>query len=248
MERGERPGDQREVRLIYENKHAHSPDGPRGFWQFRGRHYVRQAQALENIGTSLLDRIGDVFWYDQFRSIASLGAGMEQITRSAKRGSASEIAELRENLVVWWVYHKSDVKSSGPDYIVELEKRFADIFPGTRFLGPSPKDTARGNGTKDFYFLLEREKRSFDLEEMSSGEQAVFPLVCDFVRSRISRSVVLIDELELHLHPPEQQGLLSNLPRLGPDCQFLFTTHSSFIEGALIRDQVTRLPGGTLCL
>ena len=39
--------------------------------------------------------------------------------------------------------------------------------------------------------------------------------------------------LELHLHPPEQQRLLAALPRVGPDCQFIITTHSEFLSSAL---------------
>lgn len=99
-----------------------------------------------------------------------------------------------------------------------------------------------------FYFLLERAGRVFDIAEMSSGEQAIFPLICEFVRLNIRKSVVLIDELELHLHPPEQQGLLAALPKMGPDCQFLITTHSAYVEGAIPNEQETRLLGGRLCL
>jgi predicted ATPase len=51
---------------------------------------------------------------------------------------------------------------------------------------------------------------------MSSGEQGVFPLLYYFVLLDIRRSVVLIDELELHLHPPGQQALLSEAIRKGP--------------------------------
>ena len=83
---------------------------------------------------------------------------------------------------------------------------------------------------------------------MSSGEQAIFPLIYDFVRLNVRKSVVLLDELELHLHPPEQQALLAALPKLGPDCQFIITTHSSFVEGSIPNEQETRLREGRLCL
>ncbi len=66
----------------------------------------------------------------------------------------------------------------------------------------------------DFYFFLSRGGVEFDFSEMSSREQAVFPLIYDFARLSIARSIVLIDELELHLHPPQQQALLSALPKI----------------------------------
>ena len=76
----------------------------------------------------------------------------------------------------------------------------------------------------DYYFMLSDGNRTYDIEEMSPGEQSVFPMLYEFVRQRIRNSVVLIDEIDLNLHPPLAQSLLASLPRLGPNCQFVFTT------------------------
>jgi predicted ATP-dependent endonuclease of OLD family len=110
-----------------------------------------------------------------------------------------------------------------------------------------PRDIPESKA-KDFYFLIDRDGRIYDLAEMSSGEQAVFPLIYEFVRLDIQRSIVLIDELELHLHPPEQQRLLAALPKIGPDCQFIITTHSEFLSSAIPNEQEVRLERGTRCL
>jgi predicted ATPase len=111
-----------------------------------------------------------------------------------------------------------------------------------------PRDAVAELGGKDFYFLLEREGRVYDLAEMASGEQAVFSLLYDFIRLGIARSVVLIDELELHLHAPAQQALYASLPKLGADCQFLITTHSEFLTGIIPEEHEVRLAGGRPCL
>jgi predicted ATPase len=100
----------------------------------------------------------------------------------------------------------------------------------------------------NFYFLIERDGRVYDLAEMSSGEQAVFPLIYEFVRLDIRRSIVLIDELELHLHPPEQQRVLAALPKIGGDCQFFITTHSEFLTSTIPADRIVRLEKGLRCL
>src|SRR5947208_16551257 len=96
-----------------------------------------------------------------------------------------------------------------------------------------PREGVTAPSMKDFYFLLERDERLYDLAEMASGEQAVFAVLYDFIRLNITRSVVLIDELELHLHAPAQQALYAALPKLGFDCQFFITTHSEFLTGAI---------------
>jgi predicted ATPase len=129
-----------------------------------------------------------------------------------------------------------------------LQGSFETVFPGTEFVGLEPREGVTSQRVNDFYFMIDRDGRRYDLAEMSSGEQAVFPLVYEFVRLDIKRSIVLIDELELHLHPPEQQRLLAALPKIGPDCQFLITTHSEFLSSAIPNEQEVRLDKGTRCL
>jgi predicted ATP-binding protein involved in virulence len=63
--------------------------------------------------------------------------------------------------------------------------------------------------------------------------------------------IVLIDELDLHLHPRWQRHVIEDLRRLFPEIQFIATTHSPFIiqtarEGELIKldGDVSIDPGG----
>ena len=48
-----------------------------------------------------------------------------------------------------------------------------------------------------------------------------------------AEAVVLIDELELHLHPEWQRNIITNLEKAFPKCQFIATTHSPQIIGEL---------------
>ena len=90
--------------------------------------------------------------------------------------------------------------------------------------------------------------RTYDIQEMSAGEQSVFPMLYEFVRQQIRNSVVLIDEVDLNLHPPLAQAVLQALPVMGPNCQFLLTTHSRTISTLISQEQIYRLEGGRLCL
>jgi predicted ATPase len=168
--------------------------------------------------------IGDVFSFDQYRSLGSTR------TEAARGDWQAGVYRLRESLVTWWATHTSPNDSSR-DYLGDLEERMGLLFPGLKFRGVAMKGPARG--IEDSYFLLERDGKIFDLAEMSSGEQAVFALMYEFVRLDIRKSVVLIDELELHLHPPQQQAMLGALRQIGPDCQFLITTHSPYLKDVI---------------
>ncbi len=153
------------------------------------------------------------------------------------------IERLRHDLIQWYAYHTSRRVSPATDYLQKLEDMFTRFFPGAHFVGIEPREVL-AIGDFESYFLIQRNERVYDIAEMSSGEQAIFPLLYEFARHSIARSIVLIDELELHLHPPLQQMLLSALRTIGPDCQFIVTTHSPYLEEATPDELEIRLPGG----
>jgi hypothetical protein len=225
-----------------------------GLSQFRGRYWLGKAETSQPAAQTRRRDVGDVFWFTQLRSLAEHGDAAAQ-PRTGIQSRAGDIlfawdqgvGRLRNSLNNWWSYHKSEVRNGTPDLIQELEQRLDRLFPGIRFLGPTPQSATAGADPMGWYFFVERDGRRYDLAEMSSGEQAVFPLLLAFVQLGIARSIVLIDELELHLHPPEQQALLSALRTIGPDCQFIITTHSPYLTRALAEDEVVRLDQGRVC-
>ena len=55
------------------------------------------------------------------------------------------------------------------------------------------------------------------------------------------QAVVLIDEIDAHMHPAWQRSLLSRLRRLFPNVQFIATSHSPLMVGSLEPNQVYHL-------
>ena len=76
---------------------------------------------------------------------------------------------------------------------------------------------------------------------MSAGERALFPMLLDFARWNINNSIIIIDEVELHLHPPLQQTFVRALSKLGKNNQFIITTHSESIVSMFEEDQIIRM-------
>jgi predicted ATPase len=70
----------------------------------------------------------------------------------------------------------------------------------------------------------------YPYEGLSSGEQMVLLFLIGFATERLHRSVILIDELELHQHPLWQRQLYNLLPAMGHDNQFIITTHSDYLR------------------
>ena len=76
-----------------------------------------------------------------------------------------------------------------------------------------------------------------ELDQLSGGQRAVLTLAADLAwRMALgnphlpdplgSEAIVLIDEVELHLHPSWQQRILNDLRRTFPNAQFIVSTHS----------------------
>ena len=99
---------------------------------------------------------------------------------------------------------------------------------------------AFGNATIE---LLDKDKKRLDIKQLSDGERGLLSIVFDVARRlsqanpqlddplRDGKGVVLIDELDLHLHPSWQRTVIEKLTKTFPNCQFIATTHSPQIIG-----------------
>lgn len=95
--------------------------------------------------------------------------------------------------------------------------------------------------------IIQQGKEPFDFNTLSSGYQAVLDIVLDIImrmQNQTKRSfdfnlpgIVLIDEIETHLHLELQKNIMPLLTTIFPNIQFVVTTHSPFILNSL-RDVV----------
>jgi predicted ATP-binding protein involved in virulence len=58
---------------------------------------------------------------------------------------------------------------------------------------------------------------------------------------KLAEGIVLIDELDLHLHPAWQRSIVEDLRRTFPKIRFIVTTHSPQIVASVRREQVRLL-------
>lgn len=94
--------------------------------------------------------------------------------------------------------------------------------------------------TNPLRLVIQKGEKVIDVKQLSDGERAFIALISDLGRRLalanpalenplLGYGVVLIDEIELHLHPKWQLELLENLRNIFPNIQFILTTHSPFI-------------------
>lgn len=209
------------------------------FFQFKGREYAKQL--LRSEGFQVFERVGTVLWYTEQRTATSLTPESSE--------KQLEITEdmLRDRLSKWRQFHQDvetgkieQLRPGQKDLYAEIERAYKTVFPERSFEGPVPRENIDDIFSEPWFYLYDG-KNQYELSEMSGGERAVFPILMDFANWNIHNSVILIDEIELHLHPPMQQTLLRALPKLGQNNQFIITTHSDYVEQLVPEAQLVRL-------
>lgn len=93
------------------------------------------------------------------------------------------------------------------------------------------------------FHIMQQDKEPFDFNTLSSGYQAVLDIILDLMmrmQNQTQRSfafqlpgIVLIDEIETHLHLELQKNIMPLLTTVFPNIQFIVTSHSPFILNSL---------------
>lgn len=96
---------------------------------------------------------------------------------------------------------------------------------------------------RDYSFRINTEGKNFKFTELSDGFAAILDIVADLIlkmqvpgnvtRAYKKAGVVLIDEVETHLHLELQKIVMPILTKIFPNIQFIITTHSPFVLNSL---------------
>jgi len=131
-------------------------------------------------------------------------------------------------------------------------------------LGDYERPTIRGIPPEPSELVIYQKgtNQQFKLSQLSDGYRAMLALVMDLARrmaqsheneNNISKesilntpAVVLIDEVEMHLHPSWQQTVLTTLMSIFPNTQFIVTTHSPQVLSAIPNKHIRILNEGKI--
>lgn len=100
--------------------------------------------------------------------------------------------------------------------------------------------------------ILQKNREPFDFNTMSSGYSAIFDIINDLImrmennKAATKEGIVLIDEIDTHLHLELQRTILPFLTELFPNIQFIVSTHSPFILNSIDNAVIFDLETGTL--
>ena len=87
---------------------------------------------------------------------------------------------------------------------------------------------------------ITKNKETLRVEQLSDGEKCLMAMIGDIARRLVIANpscdnpldgdgIILIDEIDLHLHPTWQHMIISQLIKTFRNCQFLISTHSPLV-------------------
>lgn len=147
---------------------------------------------------------------------------------------------IKETLITWGVYGFGNEKIVSDNEQVDFYNGFEEVL--RKMLPPSI-------GFREFSILngeivLKTKSGDFMIDAVSGGLSAIIDLSWQiYMYSTKERKsfVVLIDEIENHLHPTLQRSILPSLLATFPDVQFIVTTHNPLIVGSVKNSNVYAL-------
>ena len=170
---------------------------------------------------------------------------------SAAYAEAFANRELRLSEFAAWVRVQQKLCRENP-----FSQRILDAFDQavTRFL--PEYSNLRANNEKKPKLLIDHGECTLQVRQLSDGERGILAMVLDLTRrlaqanphvsdpAQKVEAIVLIDEIDLHLHPAWQRKIIGNLITVFPKCQFIATTHSPQVIGEIEHDRIQIMAEG----
>jgi predicted ATP-binding protein involved in virulence len=203
-----------------------------------------------------------VGFYDTDRAVFDLRPGRPPMARdnssryTALRGALSARTDFREFLSWFYVRENEELRFQREmrDFRPRLEdldavrRAIESLMPGIS----SPRVRVEPFG---FVVTVETEhgqREELSLSQLSGGYRIMVALVADLAwrmshgnphhRDPLkSEAIVLIDEIELHLHPSWQQRVLPDLMRTFENAQFIVSTHSPQVLTTVMPEHIVEL-------
>lgn len=148
-----------------------------------------------------------------------------------------------------WSAHSDSLEDAQRHNLEIAKSIFEKTDPDTHF--------SRVKGGSNDILLKQQDGTEIYFEYLSSGYKSIIFILLGLIKEIEHRyvnenltvekfeGVILIDELDLHLHPQWQANLLSVLIDIFPNAQFITSTHSAHIIQAAEPNQIISLRRGS---
>lgn len=159
-----------------------------------------------------------------------------KITESTRQNFIKYLVDLKMTEALALIGGKKEKAGRIKNWFANLERLLGDLFGDQTLRLIFDED--------DFsFYISERGKAPFDFNTLSSGYAAILDIVADLILRMEKHTnhsfrfdlpgIVLIDEVEIHLHLELQKKILPLLTTLFPNIQFIVSTQSTLVMNSL---------------
>lgn len=152
-----------------------------------------------------------------------------------------------------WFKEREDIENEAKVAANDLAREDPELRAVRRAIAAMLDDFSEPRVQREpLHLVVRKREQTLAIDQLSDGEKSLFALVADLGRRLLLRyrgtpdpltgeAVVLIDEIEQHLHPGWQRAVLPKLRKIFPGCQFIVTTHSPQVLSSVDREEVVLL-------
>ena len=248
-----RAGDDRRTATVRAQVALHAEQGEGAGEQTLGIQLVTTSSSYVDRAKSEVENdIGDVMWDEESPAFLVVGYGAGRRTES--KDAVGEHSRLKSRALrygrVAGLFEEAvsmiplaswlpTMRASNPKRHVEVIELLDALVPNAELLA----DPIRGD------YAFRRGKTELPFDALSDGYRAYIGWVADLLHhlckgapkgARLvdTRGIVLVDEIDLHLHPEWQRTVVPTLAEAFPNLQFILTTHSPLVVGSVHRQNV----------
>lgn len=183
----------------------------------------------------------NVMALESLESIKELDQSIVESIRMSLNEKMNEINEL-----------EAERNKKGPNVAAKTLSYIKDAF--STFLPNLQKMRVSYTAT-EISLLFDKNDVTLEVQQLSQGEKSILTLVGDIARRLVllnptmknplhGDGIVLIDEIDLHLHPVWQQEIIGNLQNVFPNIQMILTTHSPQVLSTVDASSIRIVDGG----
>lgn len=201
-----------------------------------------------------VERSLDIKKKDRDALLNSSGENLDKLDGYSK--SLSEIVDF-QSFMNWFKFceetesfHEGEIKEKASFTIQKTKEAIFAFMPEITSIWIQ-------RPPKALDMLVIKNNITLSVLQLSQGEKSLFALVADIVRRLIllnpslenplhGEGVILIDEIDLHLHPDWQQKVVPALLRTFPNVHFILSTHSPQVLSTVESDNIYILEDGEI--
>jgi hypothetical protein len=219
--------------------------GDSDFEVLEGKHYSPSSQKGAELWQNMYDDKSPSFFvvgYGATRSVEEAENYKPQELQKARRLRYQRVAGLFENMITltplypWLLQLERDNKGRYTQVVALINK----------LLPEGAKLTSRFLKNE---YLFSIGKAEVPFSALSDGYRAFIGWVADLLYHLCNscppgkrlveiRGIVLVDEIDLHLHPEWQRWVVPRISAYLPNLQFVFSTHSPIVTSSVMKENV----------